>query len=347
MKIRVLAFFLFTLVSYFAFTQDKSRQYKVTSIGFWNVENLYDTLNDPLKEDDEFTPEGANKWTGKRYKEKLERMSEVISKLGTEINPDGLSVMGFAEIENAAVLKDLIQTQKLKSRNYQIVHYDSPDRRGVDVGFIYNPKYFTVSSSKNYAVNFEKEPDHKTRDILRVSGKLDGENFHFLICHWPSRRGGEKRSRPGRITAAKVAKAIIDSIQNADPNAKIMLMGDLNDDPINYSVKGILKTSSEKNTLSKGQLFNAFEEPYQQGIGSLAYNDVWNLFDQIIITPNLVDGTDTLWQYKQIKIFNDPMVKQDFGNFKGYPFRTYAGGNYQGGYSDHFSVYMTIIKSVK
>ncbi|MBS1636954.1 MAG: endonuclease/exonuclease/phosphatase family protein [Bacteroidetes bacterium] len=339
----LLAFCCFKLQ---AQTLDKNKQYNVAVVGFWNVENLYDTLNDQWKNDEDFTPDGVNAWSGPRYRQKLEHLSDVISQMGTDANPDGLAILGLCEIENKSVVQDLVNTPKLKARNYQIVHVEGPDARGVDPSFIYNPKYFKVTAYTSYHVKYITDTTHKTRDQLVVSGLLNGEPVTVIVNHWPSRRGGEMKSRPNRISAAESARRITDSIVKADPKAKVIIMGDLNDDPTSKSVKKYLNTSGDFNNVKDGQLFNAMENYYIQGTGTLAWDDAWNLFDQIIMTKPFVKGDYKDWQYYTARIFNKPFVKQEYGNFKGYPLRTYAGGVYTAGYSDHFAVYVLLMKEL-
>lgn len=335
--------FLISSVQLLAQESSKPKEMFVGCIGFWNLENLYDTIDGP-NDDAEFLPNGGNQWTGPRYKAKIEHLSEVISQMGSEITPDGPAILGLCEVENKSVLEDLVKADKIKKRNYQIVHYDSPDLRGVDVALLYNPQYFKLTSSKKFKVILPNNPTHPTRDILLVSGMFDGEPMHFFVNHWPSRSGGEAKSKPGRVAAAKICRGVIDSILNTDENAKIILMGDLNDDPINESVKLALKANGKKQKLQKQELYNTSYDNFKSGIGTLAYQDVWNLFDQMIISQALLNANYKSYTFSKYKIFNKPFVREDYGNFKGYPFRTYAGGTYRGGYSDHFAVYCFLMK---
>jgi Endonuclease/Exonuclease/phosphatase family len=329
--------------SLFSQEANKAKEMFVGCIGFWNVENLYDTIDGP-NDDAEFLPKGGNQWTGARYKAKIEHLSEVISQMGSEITPDGPAILGLCEIENKGVLEDLVKAEKIKKRDYQIVHYDSPDLRGVDVALLYQPKYFKLKSSKKYKVILPNNPTHPTRDILLVSGLFDGELMHFFVNHWPSRSGGEAKSKPGRGEAARICRLAIDSILKTDANAKILLMGDLNDDPINESVKLVLKANGKKTKLQSQELYNTSYDNFKSGIGTLAYQDVWNLFDQMIISQALLNSKFKTYTFTKYKIFNKSFVIEDYGNFKGYPFRTYAGGTYRGGYSDHFAVYCFLMK---
>ncbi len=329
-------------------TLDKTKKYVVAAVGFWNVENLYDTLNDPDKQDEEFLPDGVNGWTGARYKKKIEHLADVISEMATDATPDGIAIMGLCEIENKNVLKDLVNSPKLKARNYQIVHFEGPDARGVDPALLYNPKYFKLTKSVTYKVAVVTDTAHKTREQLVVSGLLNGEPLTVIVNHWPSRRGGELISLPNRISAAKVARHIADSVMKADVKNKVIIMGDLNDDPTNESVKKYIKTYGDLNRTRDDELFNPMENLYKQGIGTLAWEDAWNLFDQIIMNKPLVPidvaTSYKTFQYYKAFVFNKPYLRADYGNFKGYPFRTYSGSTYTAGYSDHFAVFVLLMK---
>lgn len=328
-------------------TKTTDKEYYVAGVGFYNLENLFDTIVDPDTNkilQDDFTPKGKKAWTSKRYHEKLVNLSKVISELGTEVNPDGLAILGVAEIENKSVLEDLVKESSIASRNYQIVHYESPDRRGIDVGLLYNPSYFKVESSQVYTLKMPDNDNFFTRDQLVVNGYLNDELVHVIVAHWPSRSGGQKRSAPKRNAAGQLARSIIDSIQKTEPNAKIMFMGDLNDDPTNASVKKHLNTVAKKEDAKGKLLFNPMESFYKKGVGTLAWRDTWNLFDQIVISSGLVDEDYSSYKYYKTKVYSKPYMKQSSGRYQGYPFRSYAGGSYAGGYSDHFPVYLYLIK---
>jgi hypothetical protein len=344
-KVFFSAFLSFLFLNVFSQT-DKEKLYQVACVGFYNVENLFDTIDDPLTRDEEYLPWGANKWNTFKYFDKLKKLTTVISQLGTEYTPDGVSVIGLAEIENRLVLQDLINTPGLKERNMDIVHYDGPDRRGVDVGFLYRKDHFKVLSSRTIRVNNPLDTNFRTRDQLLVSGELFGERMHFMVAHWPSRRGGEKRSAHLRMLAAKAGRVVIDSILNAEPNAKIIYMGDLNDDPVNKSVTEGMRARGQRDKLQEGEFYNASYKHYKDGIGTLAWNDVWNLFDQMILSQPLVSEDKSSFVYHKKKVFNKPFVRQQDGNFKGYPFRSFVGGTYHGGYSDHFAVYLFLIRDL-
>jgi hypothetical protein len=321
-------------------------EYKVGLIGFYNLENLFDTINDPNINDEEFLPNGVKNYTGAVYLDKLNRLASVISKIGTDLSPDGLSIIGDAEIENENVLRDLVNEPQLKSRNYHFVHYDSPDERGIDVALLYNPKYFTPVYSQPLPVHLMNtdSTERKTRDVLFVYGKYDGEDLFIFVNHWPSRRGGEEASAPHRANAAKVCKQKIDSITALNPEAKIIVMGDLNDDPVDPSVAVVLGAKGDRTQVSKGGLFNPWLDYYKKGIGTLAYNDSWNLFDQIIVSAGLLDRSQGGYFFHKAEIFSRPWMLQTSGRYKGYPKRTYDFNNYMAGYSDHFPTYIVLLK---
>ena len=340
-KTLILISFLFTIT----IVNAQKASYKVGLIGFYNLENLFDTINDPAINDEEFLPDGSYHYTGKVYLDKLDHLADVLSKIGTDLTPDGLSMIGNAEIENENVLIDLVNHPLIKNRNYKIVHYNSPDLRGIDVCLLYNPKYFTPISSQSLTVHLGTDTtEHKTRDVLFVYGKYDNEDMFVFVNHWPSRRGGEEASAPGRSKAAKVCKEKIDSIVAKNPDAKIVLMGDLNDDPVSPSVAVVLGSKGDKEKVSAGGLFNPWVEPYKQGIGTLAYNDSWNLFDQIIVSSGFLDKNQSGYFFHEAKIFSKPWMIQTSGRYKGYPKRTYDFNNYMGGYSDHFPTYIVLLK---
>lgn len=331
-----------------AFCQGK-KTFKVGLIGFYNLENYYDTINDPAKNDEEFLPYGTNRYTSEVYRDKTSKLEEVLSQIGTDISPDGLSMIGCAEIENETVLKDLCNTPGLKNRNYKIVHYDSPDERGVDVALLYNPKYFTPKFSESLFVDLKNDDGTQrfTRDVLYVKGAYNNETIHVFVNHWPSRRGGEEASAPGRAKAASVVKHKIDSIQLKNADAKIIVMGDLNDDPVNESVTRVIGATGDREKATGKKMFNPWMRLYKEGLGTLAYNDAWNLFDQILISSSWLDKKQAGFFFKEERIFKKEFMIEQNGRYKGYPLRTYSAGKYLGGYSDHFPTYIVLYQAAK
>lgn len=334
------------LVAVFAlngmYAQDK--KFKVHTIAFYNVENLFDTINDPKINDDEYTPIGSQRWTGVKYRKKLENLAKVISEIGVGENPNSPTVLGVAEVENRSVLEDLVKQPALLNKEYGIIHFDSPDRRGIDVGLLYQKKHFQPTSYKNHPLIIERDGARVyTRDQLLVTGLLDGEEMHFIVNHWPSRSGGEKRSSPFREAAAALNKRIIDSLFKINPNAKVITMGDFNDGPYNKSIKSVLGAKAKKEETKEFGLYNPMEEMSNKGIGTLAYRDAWDLFDQMIITEPFLKKDYSSYRFWKAAVFNKPYLTQKTGQYKGYPLRNWNG---EVGYSDHFPVYLYIIKQM-
>ncbi len=225
-------FILLISISCVAFTQ---KNLTAGVIAFYNLENLFDTIDTDGVDDLEFTPEAPKKWNSSRYNEKLTNMSKVIAAIGRDEGlPGGPHIIGVSEIENREVLVDLAKQPAISHLNYQVVHYNSPDLRGVDVALMYQPALFKLTGSKSYELMLNEKDGTRiyTRDQLLVSGYFMGEMMHFIVGHWPSRRSGEKASENLRVDAARLTRHIIDSLQSDDPEAKIVVMGDLNDDPV-------------------------------------------------------------------------------------------------------------------
>ena len=327
----------------------QKNNYKSAIISFYNLENFYDTIDNPIKNDEEFLPKGIRNYNTSIYYDKISKLSTVISQIGADVNPDGPAILGVSEIENDTVLKDLAQHPLISKRNYKIVHYDSRDIRGVDVGLLYNPKYFVVDASDKLFVQLPggSKDAYFTRDILWVKGKLDGETIHVYVNHWPSRSGGEARSAPAREAAALVCRKHIDSVLKKEPNVKIIVMGDLNDDPNNASVSTILNAKGSEKDVTKGGLFNPWYSMYKKGYGTLAYQDAWGLFDQIIISQPFLNKEQSGFFLYQPHIFRREYLIENQGRYKGYPMRTWDGNTYRGGYSDHFPTYLIMLKKVE
>jgi hypothetical protein len=331
-----------------SFWSVRGQSYKAGLIAFYNLENLFDTINNEGVLDEEFTPEGLDRWTGEKYRKKLNNMAEAISRIGEDDGwKGGPAVLGVSEIENRGVLEDLIAQPALKGSGYQIVHYDSPDLRGVDVALLYRTRFFrvTASTSNELRIFDEKGERVYTRDQLVVSGLFDGEPMHFIVNHWPSRSGGELTTRPRRNAAAQLTRKLVDSLLAIDRNAKVFVMGDLNDDPSNESLRRYLKAAADPEKLKDDELFNCMYPLFKKGIGSLYYRDGTNLFDQIIITPSLLGKDYSSYRFYQARVFNSQFLVQKDGQYKGYLLRTLVGTVFQGGYSDHFPVYVLIVKN--
>ena len=345
-KIKVSLLIVLILTITTVFSQEKA--YKVNTVAFYNLENLFDTENDPLTYDDDRTPDGKDHWTEEIYQDKLKNMAKVMAEIGAEVSGSAPTIIGVCETENRKVLEDLVNQETLVEQDYGIIQFDSPDRRGIDVALLYKKKLFTPTHYKAKELLIYDDNDKSkrvfTRDQLVVSGMLDGEKIHLIVNHWPSRSGGEKRSRSKRIKAAKLNRQIIDSIFSDDPYAKIITMGDFNDDPTNPSVKDHLNAKRKANNLAIKELYNPMEDLAKQGYGSLAYRDSWNLFDQIIISTELTKKDFSSYRFYQAGIYNKTYLVNAHGRYKGYPYRSFASGSYTGGYSDHFPVYIYLVK---
>ena len=254
----------------------------------------------------------------------------------------------MSEIENVSVLEDLVKSVHIKKKNYGIIHYESPDKRGIDVALLYQKRYFKPIFHQSFNPNiYRNNRKVYTRDQLLVSGYLDDELIHLIVNHWPSRSGGEMKSRPLREKAAYQNTKIIEQVREKDPNAKIIVMGDFNDDPINASFKKVLKAKGKKKDVGHNDIYNPYEDLFKKGFNTLGYRDNINLFDQILITSPLLDsGNKDFSTYKMFKamVFNKRFLTNKRGRYKGYPFRSFSFGSYTGGYSDHYPVYMYLIK---
>ena len=301
------------------------------TFAFYNLENLFDTINDPKKLDDDFTSSSKRKWTEKRFRKKIRDLGNVIHQIGyTDILHPPV-IVGVAEVENKFVLQKLVESDYLKNKNYGIVHFDSPDERGIDTAMLYRKKYFTVTHKKAVSFNLINEDGVRdfTRDILHITGILENQKVHILINHWPSRRAGTQETAYKRIAAAEKNKEIIAEIVEEDPEARIVIMGDFNDNPQSESLKNLVGTS----------FYNPMELLHTHLKGSLSYKGNWNLFDQIILSNNFLKQYGNSFRFKAAKIFDPDSLKEYKGRKKGTPFRTFVGRKYIGGISDHFPVY--------
>ncbi|MFI3332553.1 MAG: endonuclease/exonuclease/phosphatase family protein [Rikenellaceae bacterium] len=316
---------------------------------FYNVENFFDTINDPDINDEEFTPEGKNRWTGDKYYQKLANIEQVFFDIAAA-NKSFPTVIGVSEVEVRSVLEDIASTPKLSPAAYRVVHYDSPERRGVDVAFFYRPDQFKLEGSFAERAIIPDRPDFRTRDILTMWGKIEEEDFFFMVAHWSSRWGGKDQSEFLRIANATQMRSIADSVRNIRPNTKFVLMGDFNDDPNDKSVAEYLGAKGNIKKLEKDDLYTPFYSMLMAGYGTLAYGDAWNIFDNIVVSENLVNAEKgelelqkSIYNSKYYgNIFKPSYLIQQEGKYKGYPFRSFSGGAWVGGYSDHLPVFINI-----
>ena len=324
-----------------------SNQYKILTLAFYNLENLFDTIDDPDLWDERSPIMEMKGDISKIYWDKIDNMAKVIADIGTKEAKSPPAIIGVCEIENKSVLEDLINSKHLKKHHYGIVHYDSHDKRGIDVALLYQKRFFKPTKSKSYNVKLYDAGNRVyTRDQLLVSGLLDGEMIHLIVNHWPSRRGGEARSRPLRMDAAKHNIQMIDSLQKVFEKPKIFGLGDYNDDPINASFKEVLQATGVKKEVTEGGIYNPMEDLFRRDYNTLGYRDNINLFDMIYMTsPVLAKNNDyTNWQFFKANIFNPNYLINRKGRYKGYPFRSFSNNTFTGGYSDHYPVYIYLIR---
>lgn len=327
------------------------KKYSVYAIGFYNLENLFDTIHDPGKNDYEYLPDGTNKWNAIKYEHKLANMSKVLSEMATDMLPVGCAAIGVSEVENANALNDLVSQKPLKDKGFQFAHVEGPDKRGVDCALLYNPKLFTVRDTKLvpyiYELPEDVQKDKQTRGFLTVSGEVAGEHVTIIVCHLPSRYATSYYRELG----GKQLKVLKDSLQKDDPKVKIFIMGDMNDDPFDKSIAQSLGARREIKDVELFGLYNPFWNTIKEGTGTLFYNGAWNLFDQIIMSENLLDkkqkrNYEALTFYKHAIFRRDYLIQQE-GKYKGAPKRTQAGGVWLDGYSDHLPVVVYLIKEQK
>lgn len=336
------------LLAFIFQSQAQKKEYKVNTVAFYNVENLFDTINDETK-NDEASPimEMAEGVRGEYYAKKQRNMARVISKIGFEVAQNAPAIIGVCEVENFKVLEDLVNQPSLKKYNYGIVHYDSPDERGIDNALLYQKAIFkpSYSDTEELVMYRDSDPNKRdyTRDQLYVKGLLDGEEMHFLVNHWPSRGSSEAK----RILAAKSSRSVVDSILGADPTAKIMIMGDFNDGPYNKSITDELLGVGKRRKVKLKELYNPFDKIYKQGIGTIAWRDTWDLFDQIMLSKPLIKNDFKTYQLYKASVYNPGYLQNPEGRYKGYPYRAWADGGFTGGYSDHYPVFIHLIKEVE
>lgn len=318
--------------------QTKTR-YRVFGVAFYNLENLFDTINSNGTYDLEYSPRGARQWDTRKYTSKIHNMAYAISQLATQTTPHGPAIIGVSEIENRSVLDDLVKDPAIRAWNLQVVHHDSPDRRGVDVGLLYNPRLFRFESVENHRLVIPSYKNFRTRDQMAVTGTLGGKRVTVIVNHWPSRLGGQEQSSYLREAAAALSKHIADSVWAVDPSRGVIVMGDLNDDPDDKSVAEVLGAKKKPEGVKPHEFYNPWWAVLRdKGVGTLAYKGSWNLFDQIVISGNMLAENAVagdLQFFKQTVHNHDFLIDRN-GNRQGYPLRTFASGSWLNGYSDHF-----------
>lgn len=328
-------------------------------IGFYNVENLFDIYNDPAKNDEEFLPDGANKWTRQKYEKKLANIAHVIRAMRDE-NKAYHTILGVSEIENRLVLEDLVVQEEIADANYQIVHHDGPDRRGVDVGLLYRPDQFKLIESESIPYDFKDtevkitldkaEQDYfRTRDILMVHGLVEGEHIAVYVTHLPSRLGGKGFDLRSR--GAEIIYKHSQELSRKNPGIKIVVMGDMNDNPTDESMTKWMRGKASIKEVGQEDFFSPFTKMLADGYGSLAYRGAWNIYDLILTNHALAAAPDGGLRICKLhkkgyygRIFSKPFMTQQSGQYKDTPLRTFSNGAFIGGYSDHYPTYIVIGK---
>ncbi len=328
-------------------------------IGFYNVENLFDIYDDPVKNDDDFLPDGSYKWTQPKYEKKLANIAKVINAMKDETGVYH-TILGLSEVENRLVVDDLVSLPELAEANYQIVHYDSPDSRGIDVALIYRPDQFEYLDSESIPFSFENteveisldeeaQNAFRTRDILMVRGRIDGEDVAVFVAHLPSRLGGKGNDL--RSLGAEIMYKRSVELQEEFPGIKIVVMGDMNDNPTDDSMAVWLRGKAEIDEVEEGDFFSPFVKMLADGYGSLAYRGTWNIYDNILVNYELAKAPEGGLKIRRIhkkgyygRVFKKPFMTQQSGQYKGTPFRTFSNGSFIGGFSDHYPTYIVISK---
>ena len=343
-KIYSLAVLLLLFVTLSATAQEK--RYEVYGVGFYNLENLFDTIHDYGKNDYEYLPDGTNKWGTLKYTNKLKNMATVLNEMATDVIPVGMAAVGVSEVENARVLEDLVNHEVLAPRGWDFVHIEGPDKRGVDCALLYNPQLFKPVNSKLAPYTTEEnDTTYKTRGFLIVSGEMGGELVHIIVNHWPSRYA----SSPARERAGVLVRDLKDSLLAEMPESRVIIMGDMNDDPDDKSLKTCLGALRNKDDVENAtDLYNPWWDILRRrGHGTLKYRGKWNLFDQVILSGNLVNNDRSTLELYKTEIFSRNYLFQQEGRYKGNTLRTHAGGVWLNGYSDHLPVIVYLVKEAK
>lgn len=328
-----------------------ARQYMVFGVAFYNLENLFDTINNNGTYDLEFSPQGSRQWDGRKYWSKINNLARAITAMTTPTTPNGPAIIGVSEIENKSVLDDLVKAvdNRLRSEgkqpwNLQVIHHDSPDRRGVDVSCLYNPRQFRFLNVSNSLLSIPGNPEFRSRDQMCVTGILGGDTVSVIVNHWPSRLGGKAQSSYLREAAGALSKHIADSLWSLRPNQGVIVLGDLNDDPQDRSCAVALGAKKEPGDVAPHGFYNPWWKILDKGIGTLAYKGQWNLFDQIIVSGTLLEHNGASLYFKNAKVNNFDFLKDTQGTRQNYPLRTYSAGVFLDGYSDHFPTEIFLVK---
>ncbi|MBQ8050729.1 MAG: endonuclease/exonuclease/phosphatase family protein [Bacteroidaceae bacterium] len=345
---RKFSFFLVLLLMATSCAQAE-KKYGLYPVAFYNLENIFDTIHDQGKNDYEFLPNGSYHWDKNKYENKVRNMARVLAELGTDKVPGGASIIGVSEVENARVMNDLIHQPALQARGMRFIHIEGPDKRGVDCALIYNPKAFKPTKWFLQPYVYENgDTTRATRGYLTVQGTIDGDPLTVIVCHWPS-RGATSYFRE---LAGKQVRQLTDSIRQADPQQRIIVMGDMNDDPDNASMAKKLGARRNMKDVQEGDFFNPWWELLRgKGQGTLTYQGGWNLFDQIVLSRNLLDVKGRK-DYRHLTLYAWHIFRRDYliqqeGRYKGSPKRTTSSGVWVNGFSDHLPTVTYLIKEIK
>lgn len=329
------------LIILFAVTNYCQTQKDTLFVASWNLENLFDTIDDPQKNDESFLPDGDMEWTNDRLHKKMYNLSRVIRMMNNGNGPD---IMGVCEVENQQVLEQMVGMY-LTDFNYGIAYLESPDNRGIDNGLIFKSDKFKLLNLQADTVHLSD--NWPTRLIFGVNLLTnDDEQITVFVNHWPSRSGGQMESEPKRISAAATLRSAVDRIFSTNESANIFIIGDFNDDPVNHSVLETLNANPIKcdslptnfEINSEGELFNLSYQAFENGEGSYKYKDIWNMLDQIIISGSLITGNNIHYICNSFEVYKPKVIVTKSGKYKGTPYPTFGGRKYLGGYSDHFPV---------
>lgn len=354
MKNKFTMLFVMLLMTFTATAQKSEgkseKKYNMYAIGFYNQENLFDTCHDYGKRDYDFLPTGSYKWNGVKYSHKLKNMAYALSDMGTDKLPVGCAFIGLSEVENAKCLTDLCAQEPLAKRGMKFVHFEGVDKRGVDVAALYNPSLFNVDWDKTKLVPFEREDtSFYTRGFLMVHGTIANEHVCMIVCHLPSRLRGDDFYR---VSGAQQIAKLKAQVLADDPQTKVMVMGDMNDDPTDRSMTKGLNGKAEISEVGADDMYNPWIKVIKSGTGTLQYDGKWNLFDQILVSPNMLNKDKKSKDFTTLKFFQNQIFRRDYliqteGKYKGSPKRTTAGGQWLDGYSDHLPVVIYLLKEQK
>ena len=307
------------------------------TVMFYNVENLFDTADDTLKDDDEFLPEGSRRWTEKRYWQKINALSRVIAAAGEWELP---ALIGLCEVENEKVVSDLAYRSLLESTDYKVIHRESPDARGIDLALLYRRDLIRVVDSRSWIPEGQEGEAFNSRNLLYAKTLMGSDTVHLILCHWPSRRGGSLAAADLRESVARLARVKTDSLQaSCGDTALIIVMGDFNATPDNPVMQIIA---------DDGSLVNYARGSAEKGTGSYRYQGKWELIDQILVSRTMTDQKAKLYADPvSFRVFNEPFLLADDPDYPGKkPFPTYGGYKWTGGYSDHLPVLITVKKEI-